>query len=326
MLEGKLAISLNLLSIAVLAFAIGVALITIASRLFPLRLEASTFGVRKLILWSMVTAPWWISVVCVFFFWPSQQESFPTQWFNNLAHWHHIDIFSFTSWHSATLIAASLFLTWSVVKAAYLRRRQSSSLSDLINLSSVKSLKTNECRHYLSLPAAVPAAFTAGLFSPRIYLTTALQTSVSEQELDIIVRHEQAHVAAYDPLRKVVFTIFAGFLPAVARNQLIDQFTLLTEQMADIAVTKEYDSLDVAQTLINVARIQRPVTVESEGLQASYFGNDQTSIRVQHLVNPAFSSSGLTMVLSFIMLSTTLLLTASTVDSLHHIIEAFFTH
>ena len=185
--------------------------------------------------------------------------------------------------------------------------------------------------HYYSLPLNIPAAFTAGLLSPKIYLTTALLEQVNQRELDIIVRHEFAHVKSRDPLFKVVFASFACFFPQGAKHKLIQQLTLLTEQLADSSVTATYDNLDVAQTLINVARMQRNLGVITnrlgcDGMQTSHFGNDQTSIRVQRLVNPVLSSSWLAVGLSLVLIVSVPLLTASTVDSLHHFIETFFTH
>lgn len=186
--------------------------------------------------------------------------------------------------------------------------------------------KVNTQHRYYLLPLAIPAAFTTGLISPKIYLTTALQERVNEQELDIIIRHEMAHVAARDPLFKVIFATFAGFFPLGMKQHLVKQFTLLTEQMADHAVTNEHDHLDVAQALVNVARMQRSITLGCDGLQTSYFGNDQTSVRVQRLIYPVCTSSRLAIGLAIVLLVIAPALTASTVDSLHHIIETFFTH
>ena len=331
MLVENLAISLNLLSIAVLAFAISVVFIAVISPFTLHRIAQFTFGIRKVILWSLVTAPWWIAISCVGFFWPRQQDIFPAALLNDFAHWHHVDIFSFTSWHAVTLLSASAYLLWSVTRTVYIRRKQSSAMADLIGLSDIKLQHINGKQGYYSLPLPIPAAFTTGLLSPKIYVTTALKERVNEQELDIIIRHEMAHVEARDPMYKVVFATFAAFFPATATRELIKQFTLLTEQMADSAVTKEYDNLDVAQTLINVARMQRSVdsmhnNMGCDGLQTSYFGNDQTSVRVQSLISPVMSSSRLAMGFAIILFASAPLLTASTVDSLHHIIETFFTH
>lgn len=330
MLIGDLAILLNLLSIAVLAFAISIFLISVTSQLTLPRIEHFTFGVRKVLLWLLVSAPWWIAVSCVGLLWPRQKNVFPAAWLNDFAHWHHIDIFSFTSWHAITMFSAGAYLMWSIASTVYYRHKQSTTMSDLIGLSNIQPQKSKKQRLYYSLPLPIPAAFTTGLISPKIYLTTALQQQVNEQELDIIVRHEMAHVDACDPLLKVAFANFACFFPTATTRNLIKQFTLLTEQIADNAVTKEYDNLDVAQTLINVTRIQRNIGSDNNGLGCkgvtSYFGNDQTSVRVQHLISPVMSSSRLAVGFALMLFATTPLLTASTVDSLHHFIETFITH
>jgi Zn-dependent protease with chaperone function len=331
MFVGELAISLNLLSIAVLAFTVSIALIAITSRLTLFLLQHFTLGIRKLILWSLVTAPWWIAASCVGFFWPWQQDLFPAAWLNDLAHWHHVDIFSFTSWHSVTLFSSGAYLLWSMTSTVYTRRKQSAAMSDLIGLSGIQPQETRNQYSYYSLPLAIPAAFTTGLISPKIYLTTALQERVNEQELEIIVRHEMSHVDAHDPLFKVVFAALAGFFPAVITRKLLQQFSLLTEQMADSAATTEYDNLDVAQTLINVARMQRNAGFNRQnsgcdGMQTSYFCNDQTSVRVQRLMTPIRSSSRLALGLALMLFATAPLFTVSAVDGLHHFIETFFTH
>jgi len=326
MFVGDLAITLNLLSVAVLAFAISVVFISIALRFTLPRLDYLTFRLRKVILWSLVTAPWWIAINCVVFFWPKQQDLFSAAWLNEFVHWHHVDIFSFDSWHAVTLLSASGFLIWSMIKTVYSRKKQSSTMASLLGLSDVYPQEANSQHRYYLLPLAIPAAFTTGLISPKIYLTTALQERVNEQELDIIIRHEMAHVAARDPLFKVIFATFAGFFPLGMKQHLVKQFTLLTELMADHAVTNEHDHLDVAQALVNVARMQRSVTLGCDGLQTSYFGNDQTSVRVQRLIYPVCTSSRLAIGLAIVLLVIAPVLTASTVDSLHHIIETFFTH
>ncbi|MGL5047486.1 MAG: M56 family metallopeptidase [Shewanella sp.] len=326
MLVGDLAITLNLLSVAVLAFAISVVFISLALGFTLPRLENLTFRLRKVILWSLVTAPWWIAINCVVFFWPKQQDFFSVAWLNEFVHWHHADIFSFNSWHAVTLLSATVFLIWSMIKTVCSRKKQSSTMASLLGLSDVPPQEANTEHRYYLLPLEIPAAFTTGLISPKIYLTTALHERVNDQELDIIIRHEMAHVAARDPLFKVIFATFAGFFPPGMKQHLVKQFTLLTELMADHAVTNEHDNLEVAQALVNVARMQRSITLGCDGLQTSYFGNDQTSVRVQRLIYPVCTSSRLVIGLAIVLLAIAPVLTASTVDSLHHIIETFFTH
>lgn len=331
MLVENLAITLNLLSLAVLAFAISVAFITVISPFTLPRLAQFTFATRKVILWLLVAAPWWIAIACTGIFWPGKQAVLPIAWLNELAHWHHVDIFNVTSWHAVTLLSASAYFLWSLIRAFGFHTKQSSAIANLIRLSDTRPQNIGGNRRYYLLPLTIPAAFTTGLLSPKIYITHALKEQINEQELNIIIHHEMAHAQARDPLFKVIFATFAVFFPAPVMRELITQFTLLTEQLADSAVAREYDSLDIAQTLINVARMQHSIgamnsNTHCDGLHTSYFGNDQTSVRVQCLINPVTSSPPLAIGLAILLFAFAPLFTASTVDSLHHFIETFFTH
>ncbi|MFC0116457.1 M56 family metallopeptidase [Pseudoalteromonas xiamenensis] len=326
MITGNVAVLLNLLSIAVLAFAICICIVTISTRLFLPNLESLTFNIRKIALWSIVSSPWWVAGVCVSLFWPGERAALSLTWLSEFAHWHHIDIFSYSSWHSIALLVAGLFLSWTVFKAVYVRHKQVQVMSDLLQLSNVTAAKTSNNHAYFLLPLSTPAAFTSGFVEPKVYLTSGLTEKITEQELDIVVQHELAHVEAKDPLFKVVYSVFASFYPVIVKFALIKQYILVTEQMADNAVTETYDHLDVAQTLINVARMQRSVSLGCDGLQTSYFGNDQTSIRVERLVYPLNASSKVVLILTILLFASIPVLTASTVDSIHHIIETFFSH
>ena len=70
MLVGEMAIALNLLSVAVLAFVIGIASVAVVSRFVLFRLNQVSFNSQKFILWSLVSAPWWIALSCIGYFMP----------------------------------------------------------------------------------------------------------------------------------------------------------------------------------------------------------------------------------------------------------------
>lgn len=325
MIYGDLAIVLNLLSVAVLSFVVSIAVITVASHPLLSRLHKLTLTVRRTVLWILNTLPWWVALGCVLFYWPREINYFTSPWLNEFAHWHHIDMFSYTSWHSVTLMCALGYFCWSFVSTWRLRYKQMSSMTSLINLASVEENKSTEQPfHCLNLSA--PTAFTTGFLTPKVYISTALKKHLSDQELSIILRHEMAHVEAKDPLFKVIFSALAAFYPAFIARHLVVQYTLLTEQVADAKTAQQYDTLDIAQTLINVARIQRSLEQDSKALPISYFGNDQTTARVQNLITPVLSSSQLTIALTLGLVVIAALLTTSVVDSLHHFIETIFTH
>lgn len=331
MLLGYFAISLNLLSIAVLAFAISLFFIVLIERHVITRIESASFKIRKVTLWLLVTSPWWVAFTCLGIFWPQPQGIFPFEWLNDFAHWHHVDHFNFTSWHTLTLLLTGTYLTWALAKTIFVSSKQCSALGDLLGFSGERPAENSDNGCYYTIPNTVPTAFTFGMFRPKVYLTTALKQQVSNRDLAIVVSHEVAHVKARDPLFKFIFAIFANVFPSTAAKNLRNQYTLLTEQMADNAVTKVHDKLDVAQALVRIARLQHQHHSAHSSLNfamspASYFGEDQISKRVNYLIAPVSIHSRWAIAMTLLMLGVFPWVTASGVDSLHHLIETIFTH
>lgn len=329
MLVGELAITLNLLSVAVLAFVIGIAIVAIASRFVFFRLNQLNFRSQKILLWSLVSAPWWVALNCIGYFMPHSigvVDDLNISLFENFAHWHHIDVFSFSSWHALTVLLALVFITLHLSKTIFARTTQSISLSSLLRFTDAQDTKTTNGNQYFLMPVEVPVAFTTGFISPKIYVSTGLKSQLSNDQLNIIVNHERAHVTARDPLFKVLFTALANFYPSNIKQSLVEQYVLMTEKSADNKVTKEYDSLDVAQTLIDVARLQKSLPTECHKASVSYFGNDHTTLRVECLLNPINKPSLTTILMVAVLLVSMPVIAASTVDSFHHFIETFFIH
>lgn len=321
-----MALTLNLLSIAVLAFIVSTMCIAAFYPAVSVRLKKCAFSLQKCVMWLIVTTPWWVAISCVIVFWPSQQVIMQDAWLSRIAHWHHTDSFHLFSWHAATLCAAILYTLWMGVNNTRRLLMQSRSLHSLLSLSANEHLCGDSDPRYYSLASSKPVAFTAGLLRPKVYISTALQQLVSAQQLDIIIRHERAHVSARDPFYRTVFSVLSVLYPSGLGHRLIADYLLLTEQIADDAVAKKYDNLDVAQTLIDVARAQQKNAEKSNFSMVSYFGQDQITKRVERLISPclAFSKRGLWA--SALLITLMPLVTATSVDSLHHIIETFFTH
>lgn len=90
-------------------------------------------------------------------------------------------------------------------------------------------------------------AFTVGLFSPRVYVSSSLETLLPQAELEAVIAHEAAHVRRLDPLRVCAcrflsLTIF--WLPALRR---------LADDVAD----------DVEITADDAASVGRPLVLAS---------------------------------------------------------------
>ncbi|MGI9091111.1 MAG: M56 family metallopeptidase [Gemmatimonadaceae bacterium] len=100
-------------------------------------------------------------------------------------------------------------------------------------------------------------AFTVGWLRPRVYLASALATTLSPDELSAVLAHEGAHVARRDPLRLSAYRFLACvffWIPAFRRmaDDVIDE----TEIQADDAAAGSATGvcpLVLASALVSVA-------------------------------------------------------------------------
>lgn len=101
-----------------------------------------------------------------------------------------------------------------------------------------------------------PAAFTAGWLRPKVCLSVGLLERLTATELQGVLRHEQAHVRARDPLRLAALRLLADllwFLP-IARL-LAERAAAETELRADdAAVAAGSDALALASAIVKTAR------------------------------------------------------------------------
>jgi hypothetical protein len=91
-----------------------------------------------------------------------------------------------------------------------------------------------------------PRAFCAGLFWPRVYVSTGAVAILDEAALSAVLAHERHHARRRDPLRLAAGRVLAGalfFLPALAA--LVEHQQALAELGAD-------------ESAINLTRANRP--------------------------------------------------------------------
>jgi Zn-dependent protease with chaperone function len=55
-------------------------------------------------------------------------------------------------------------------------------------------------------------AFTAGMFAPRIYVSSLIELQLDQDELDCVIAHEAAHVRRRDPLRLSIYRFLSCVL------------------------------------------------------------------------------------------------------------------
>lgn len=103
------------------------------------------------------------------------------------------------------------------------------------------------------LPSGLPVAFTAGLFSPRVYLTQAATEILTAQEQDIVLSHEHEHIRRRDPLRLLLLTFCEYWLPGC--RYILQQWQGKVEIECDQASIKIGFAADqVASTILKFER------------------------------------------------------------------------
>ncbi len=132
-------------------------------------------------------------------------------------------------------------------------------------------------------------SFCAGIFSPRIIITTSLVESLSEKELEAVLLHEKAHLKARDPLKllfgKTISVIFF-FLPIF--KELYKNMNATNEILADrFAMQYQKDNSYLRTALRKILVIPQ---VELETVP-SISHPDYLEIRIHRLVNPVVTKN-----------------------------------
>jgi len=102
---------------------------------------------------------------------------------------------------------------------------------------------------------AAPQAFCAGLWRPRVYVSTGALGSLGPDELDAVLAHEAHHARLRDPLRVLITRTLSDalfFLPAVRR--LAERYGALAELAADQAAVRAHGPQPLASARLAFAR------------------------------------------------------------------------
>ena len=333
MLINEWAIVFNLLSIALMELLAAAALLALSWPLMARHITLFSAVTQKKLLWLFVVTPWVASILCLFIFLPSVFQLESTLWLTPLVHWHHPYVFYLDSWHGAALFLFMLGTAYVFIKNGLGAARHLNALDLLTRLSKESpgsriqgnSRQWQIGRDIIVLESRTPVAFTAGLLSPKCYVTTGLIGQVTEAELDIILAHERAHIKHKDTQKKLFFALLASLYPKPIAQRLNRLFSLATEQLADAHVSQSYSVFDVAQTLVNAAKIRRFSGNSVNTVSINYFITDDVDVRVRALVAPQKFRS-FPWIHCLLIMMVTMTLSFAGVDTLHHLIEVIFSH
>jgi Zn-dependent protease with chaperone function len=140
----------------------------------------------------------------------------------------------------------------------------------------------------LLLTDKAPVLAVAGIFRPRLLISRRVLRGLSAEQREAALRHEQAHRASSDNLKRLMILLSPDVVPFVATfNGLEHAWSKFTEWAADDAATAgdPERALTLASALVSVARMgSRP---RANVLSCSLVGGAQElSQRVDRLLRP----------------------------------------
>jgi beta-lactamase regulating signal transducer with metallopeptidase domain len=278
---------------------------------------------RSRLLWVSVVLPWVTAVASVLLLLAPELFELQIGSLSSLIHWHHAYVFHIFSWHGALLLVFSaIFFVVSITKLSR-AIRNSLQLSQLDYFSVSEELEDGT----LLVGSDTPQAFTAGLLSPRSYITQGLRNSLTVESLAVIQRHELAHKLRKDPLRKFLFSLFASFFPKASGTRLNDAFSLALEQIADQStISSVHDRTIVSKTILQVARLNNKDQNNTNiPLANCGFTSNALQSRVRYLLDDEPVKPFPITILMVSALTMISLCTLS-VDFIHHSVETLFSH
>lgn len=129
-------------------------------------------------------------------------------------------------------------------------------------------------------------AFAAGLRHPRIFLSRKLLSDLSPRERRIVLTHEVAHIRHRDMLGQLLFDCLLVLQRPASAAALRGRWEQIQEQMADDRAVARFGALDVAATLVKLARQAR----ERAPVATAVLG-DQPAARIKRILNPPTDDS-----------------------------------
>ena len=106
------------------------------------------------------------------------------------------------------------------------------------------------------LDCGQPAAFTSGVWSPRIVVDRTLVEALDSKSLRAVVHHERAHALRRDGLTLAVLRLAAACFPLHSLHGAVERWTAASEAECDRhAAAVLRSTLDVAAALIAVERL-----------------------------------------------------------------------
>jgi Zn-dependent protease with chaperone function len=118
----------------------------------------------------------------------------------------------------------------------------------------VDILAAHDDRHVRVLEHPTPTAYCLPGLSRRVVLTQGTIDTLAERELDAVLAHERAHLAARHDLILEFFTVVHEAVPPFVRSETaLREVHLLIEVLADRAAVREVGPVPTARAIVDMA-------------------------------------------------------------------------
>ena len=160
-----------------------------------------------------------------------------------------------------------------------------------IYLNSLQIIKNGK---YAVFKARGMEAFSAGIFTPKTYISSSMYKKLSKKELRAVLLHEEMHRRDHDPLQKIIVEFCTNILGLPPLQKFFtNSFALLCELTADA-----YAQQKLGSRVPIVKAIAAVITLGRNNLALNYFAN--TPGRIEVLTdNKNFSAIRLMLLLVF---------------------------
>lgn len=306
---------LNILNLGVVSALFTIALQSFLSRIVIHCIAQCQVAFQKSLLWGWALLPFAVAGLCCMVFVTNTFSEAVWEPIGLLLHWHHLFQFEWVSWHGALLIAFFGFTCRLVAKQLKQLSDHQKRLKLAMQLAGHSDV-TLHGKSVVCLHSEHPMAFSAGLLTPKIYLSSGMLDRLSEQQLACVLEHEAQHCRSLDPLMSWVFCLVSGFQIRSVRKDMRNTYNIACELTADKRAAEQCDPFNVAKTLVSVSRFDAHYRMNL----GTGFGYEFVEQRVNTLLQttPA-RSSGLVWVGT---LTTAIVgLNLVSIDSLHHYVE-----
>ncbi|MBE0340097.1 M56 family peptidase [Paenibacillus sp. 28ISP30-2] len=135
---------------------------------------------------------------------------------------------------------------------------------------------------------AKPAAFTMGLWKPRIVLSSALLSVLDKHEEEAVVYHEAYHMKHYDPLKTWLLQMCATllfYLPVL--RHITNHYKIAREILADNEAIKRTGSpMGIGSALLKLLRMTPANAHLVNSAACSSFAETSINYRISRILDP----------------------------------------